>query len=55
MNAQDDANDALQRLVDALPLQLTDDQKTLVADAICDFTRELLSAVYDKYHVVSKY
>jgi len=55
MTGKEEARECLQKVIDTLPLQLTDEQKSVIADAIYDFVRTMLDAVKDDYHVVSKY
>lgn len=54
MTDKEEARKSLEKVVDALPLQLTDDQKTVIGDAIYDFVNQVLAAVREEYHVVSK-
>jgi hypothetical protein len=54
MTEKEEAREELQKVVDALPLQLTESQKTVIGDAIYDFVNHLLAAVREEYHVVSK-
>ena len=54
MTSKEEARECLQKVIDTLPLQLTDEQKSVIADAIYDFVGTMLDAVRDEYHVVSK-